>query len=308
MPHKAASPPAFSAPSTPLANPLALARQARAEALRDWLSAAGQKRLVVYGASAAVLAAYAGLLVLANPAGVSPWVMAAVFVAALTSSIAGFAFSAICGAMLFHLLDDPVHVVEIMMICSVAGQALMVWSLRRDVVWRGLAPFVAGAAVGLPLGVYCLLHSRPVLYVHVIGALLVLYAGFMIFRRPIVVRRQHALFDGLAGFLGGVTGGAAAFPGAFVTIWCGFKGFSKERQRGIYQPFILIVQLAALAVLALSSLGAAGRPFDFAGIVYVPAMLLGSSCGMVCFKWLNDRQFARVVNLLLIVSGLSFLL
>jgi uncharacterized protein len=308
MPHKAASPPAFSAPSTPLATPLALARQARAEALRDWLSAVGQKRLVLYGASAAALAAYAGLLALSNPADVSPWAMAAVFVAALTSSIAGFAFSAICGAMLFHLLDDPVHVVAIMMICSIAGQALMVWSLRRDIAWRDLAPFVVGAAVGLPLGVYCLLHCRPVLYVHIIGVLLVLYAGFMIFRRPIVVRRQHALFDGLAGFLGGVTGGAAAFPGAFVTIWCGFKGLSKERQRGIYQPFILIVQLAALAVLALSSLGAGGRHVDFAGIVYVPAMLLGASCGMACFKWLNDRQFARAVNLLLIASGLSFLL
>jgi uncharacterized membrane protein YfcA len=305
MPHKAASPPAFSAPSTPLATPLALARQARAEALRHWLSAAGQKRVAVYGASAAALAAYGGLLALSNPAGVSPWAMAAVFVAALTSSIAGFAFSAICGAMLFHLLDDPVQAVEIMMICSIAGQALMVWSLRRDIGWRDLAPFVA---VGLPLGVYCLLHCRPVLYVHIIGALLVLYAGFMIFRRPIVVRRQHALFDGLAGFLGGVTGGAAAFPGAFVTIWCGFKGLGKERQRGIYQPFILIVQLAALAVLALSSLGAAARPFDFAGIVYVPAMLLGASFGMACFKWLNDRQFALAVNLLLIASGLSFLL
>ncbi|HEY6717871.1 MAG TPA: sulfite exporter TauE/SafE family protein [Reyranella sp.] len=308
MPQKAASPPAFSASSTPLATPLALARQARAEALRDWLSAVGQKRLVLYGASVAALAAYGGLLALSNPAAVSPWAMAAVFVAALTSSIAGFAFSAICGAMLFHLLDDPVRVVEIMMICSIAGQALMVWSLRRDIGWRGLTPFVAGAAVGLPLGVYCLLHARPVLYVHIIGALLVLYAAFMIFRRPIVVRRQHALFDGVAGFLGGVTGGAAAFPGAFVTIWCGFKGLSKERQRGIYQPFILIVQLAALAVLALSSLGAGGRPFDFAGVVYVPAMLLGASCGMACFKWLNDRQFARAVNLLLIASGLSFLL
>jgi hypothetical protein len=269
MPHKAALPPVYSAPSTPLV----LARQARVEALRDWLWMAGQKRAAIYGAGAAALVAYAGVLTLSNPLAVSPWAMAAVFVAALSSSIAGFAFSAICGAMLFHLLDDPVQVVQIMMICSIAG-----------------------------------LHSRPVLYVHIIGALLVLYAAFMIFRRPFVVRRQHALFDGMAGFLGDVTGGAAAFPGAFVTIWCGFKGLSKERQRGIYQPFILIVQLAALAILALSNLGVEGRHFDFAGITYVPAMLLGSSFGMACFKWLNDRQFALAVNLLLIASGLSFLL
>jgi hypothetical protein len=125
MPQKAALPPAYSASS----NPFVLARQARAEAARDWLSALDQKRLALYGAGVAALTAYASLLSLANPAAVSAWAMAAVFVAALTSSIAGFAFSAICGAMLFHLLDDPVQVVEIMMICSIAGQALMVWSL-----------------------------------------------------------------------------------------------------------------------------------------------------------------------------------
>lgn len=304
MAQKAASPPLF--PAT--LDPLKLANQARAEALRDWVAAGWQKRFALYGAGVAALAAYASVLGLSPSADVSLWAMAAVFVAALTSSIAGFAFSAICGAMLFHLLDDPVQVVKIMMICSIAGQALMVWSLRREICWRGLAPFVGGAGVGLPLGVYVLLHSRPVLYVHVIGGLLVLYATFMIFRRPIVVQRQHAVWDGLAGFLGGVTGGAAAFPGAFVTIWCGFKGWSKERQRGVYQPFILIVQLAALALLAASSLDDPGRRFDLSGIEYVPAMLLGASCGMACFKWLNDRQFALSVNLLLIASGLSFLL
>jgi hypothetical protein len=303
MAQKAAFPPAYSAAS----NPIDLARATRADAWRGWLSGARQSPLVLHGAGVAALALYASALVSLNATGVSPWVMAAIFVAALTSSIAGFAFSAICGAMLFHLLDDPVHVVAIMMVCSIAGQALMVWSLRREVSWRGLQPFLLGAAAGLPLGVYLLLHSRPVLYIHVIGGLLVGYAIFMIFRRPTVVRRQHALFDGLAGFLGGVTGGAAAFPGAFVTIWCGFKGYSKERQRGIYQPFILIVQLAGLALLAASSLGGAGRHFELAGLEYLPAMLLGSSFGMACFKWLNDRQFALSVNLLLIASGLSFL-
>ncbi|MGZ3339112.1 MAG: hypothetical protein ACXU9B_04985 [Reyranella sp.] len=89
MPHKAALPPAYSASSTPLATPLALARQARADILRDWLWMAGQKRGALYGAGAVALAAYASVLTLATSAAVSPWAMAAVFIAALTSSIAG---------------------------------------------------------------------------------------------------------------------------------------------------------------------------------------------------------------------------
>jgi hypothetical protein len=301
MPQKATSAPLYSTTS----NRFAPVHRPRAESLRGLLSAGWQKHFALHAAGMAALAAYAGVLALMGATQVSLWAMVAVFVAALTSSIAGFAFSAICGAMLFHLLDDPIQVVKIMMICSIAGQSLMVWSLRHHIGWRSLTAFVAGAGVGLPLGVYILLHSRPALYFQVIGSVLVLY---MIFRRPIVVRRQHMLWDALAGVLGGVTGGAAAFPGAFVTIWCSFKGWSKERQRGVYQPFILVVQLAGLVLLAAASQGANGRRFDLSGIEYVPAMLLGSSCGMVWFKQLNDRQFALSVNLLLIASGLSFLL
>ena len=115
MPQKAAFPPAFSASS----NPLVLARQARSEALRDWRSALDQKRPALCGGGVAALTACASLLTLANPAAISAWTMAAVFVAALTSSI--------------------------------AGQALMVWPLRRDIAWHGLKPFVVGAAISLPI-------------------------------------------------------------------------------------------------------------------------------------------------------------
>src|SRR4051812_27411253 len=112
----------------------------------------------------------------------------AIFFAALVSSVAGFAFSAICGAMLFHLTDQTVEAVQIMMICSVAGQAMMVWSLRREIAWRSLTVFLIGAAAGLPLGILILLYARPAAYTQVIGVLLVMYAGYMIARRPLVIR------------------------------------------------------------------------------------------------------------------------
>ena len=126
------------------------------------------------------------------------------------------------------------------------------------------------------MGIFVLLHTQPALYLQAVGAFLVLYALFMTVRRPMILRRQSAVFDAMVGFLGGVTGGAVAFPGAFVTIWCGFKGWSKEKQRALYQPFILIVQLAAIAIMALPGFIPQSRPaFDFAGVAYVPAMLLG---------------------------------
>lgn len=262
-----------------------------------------------YRAGMILLACYIVLLTKVTPMPGGLWTMLAIFSAALVSSVAGFAFSAICGAVLFHLIADPVRAVEIMMVCSVGGQATMVWSLRRKIDWHALSPFLIGGALGLPVGLYVLVHSDPHLMLSLIGALLVAYAGIMVFRRPVVLARQSALHDGIAGFLGGITGGIAAFPGAAVTIWCGLKGWNKERQRGLYQPFILILQLAAIAILAARDVaGLRGHDFDWSGLLYLPAMLLGTSLGMALFAWMNDRQFARWVNVLLIVSGVSLLL
>jgi uncharacterized protein len=252
--------------------------------------------------------AYAKWLSVAAPMEHALWILLAVLVAALVSSIAGFAFSAICGGMLFHLIDDPVRVVQIMLLCGVGGQCLMVAAVWRTIRWRTLAVFLLGALGGLPLGVFILFHLRPALCIQLIGVALVLYAGFMLARPPLVLRRQNAALDVLVGFLGGVTGGVAAFPGMFVTMWCSFKGWPKEKQRGIYLPFILIMQLAAICLMALPGLAPHGQPaFDFIGIAYLPATLLGSMLGLACFKRLNDRQFALAVNLLLVASGLSLL-
>lgn len=234
-------------------------------------------------------------------------ISAAVFAAAVISSVAGFAFSAICGAILFHVVDDAVLVVQTMMICSIVGQSYMVWWLRRQVEWRRLSVFLAGAAVGLPLGVWILFEARGA-YVHGVGFLLVAYASFMLLRPRIVVRRQHPLFDASAGFLGGITGGAAAFPGAFVTIWCGLKGWTKERQRALYQPFILITQVAALLLLVLAHPATGERlSVGLESLVFMPPMLLGTSIGLTLFRRLSDGRFGVIVNVLLIASGLSLL-
>ena len=259
--------------------------------------------------SAAVLAVLAYGLILSQFETGLPLVQisAAVFTAALVSSVAGFAFSAICGAMLFHLIEDAVVAVQTMMICSIVGQSYMVWWLRRQIEWGHLSVFLAGATVGLPLGVWILFEARG-LYVHGVGLLLVAYAGFMLLRPRITVRRQHPLLDAAAGLLGGITGGAAAFPGAFVTIWCGLKGWSKERQRALYQPFILLTQVAALLLIVVTHPATGeGLAITIDSLVFMPPMLLGTSLGLTLFRRLSDGHFGVVVNLLLIASGLSLL-
>lgn len=253
-----------------------------------------------------LLVATATCLAFSGEAGLKPVVIGVILFASAVSSIAGFAFSAVCGAMLFHLAGDPVQIVQIMIVCSIANQTAMVWSIGRTIRWRELAPFLIGGAFGLPAGIAVLLKLDRHVYTHLLGVFLVVYGGYMLVRKPLVIRRQTMAFDVLAGFLGGITGGAAGFPGAFVTIWCGFKGWGKERQRAMFQPFILIMQVVALATISLLRHSAGKVGFEPEDLLCIPAALLGTAVGMTLYQRLSDNHFARAVNLLMIVSGISY--
>jgi uncharacterized membrane protein YfcA len=237
------------------------------------------------------------------------YALTAVFIASTVSSIAGFAFSALSGALLFHLIDDQVYVVRVMIVCSIAIQMLSVATLWRTIDWRSLGVFLTGGLLGVPAGVYLLLHLPGTAYRSMIGILLIAYGCYVLLRPPVRTLQLGAVSDVGAGFLGGITGGLAGFPGCFVTIWCGLKGWDKARQRSVYQPFILLMQpVTLLAIHLMRGPSQATAQFDWKVYVFIPAALLGAWFGLGIFKRLSDRQFELVVNALLIASGFGLVL
>ena len=209
------------------------------------------------------------------------YAMIAVFAASTVSSIAGFAFSALCGALLFHLMDTPVYVVHVMIVCSIAIQMLSVAKLWRTIDWRCLAVFLIGGLLGVPAGVYLLLHLPTTTYRTVIGSLLIIYGSYLLLRPTARSLRLGPVSDVCAGFLGGITGGLAGFPGAFVTIWCGLKGWDKAHQRGVYQPFILSMQpVTLIAIHLMRPSSSVQAQLDWKVFAFVPAALLGA--GSAC--------------------------
>ena len=159
-----------------------------------------------------------------------------VLVAGLVSGVAGFAFSAIAGGGFAHFNVDPVQAVEIMALCSIAIQLYSVIAIRRDIRWRSILPFITGGFTTLPLGTFLLTHISIPLFDLVLGSFLIAY-GVKSFVGPIRKSvKGNWRIDFFVGALGGITGGIAAFPGAFVTIWCTMRGWDKATARGVYQP------------------------------------------------------------------------
>lgn len=269
-------------------------------------------RLPSKGSLAAVglmlLVSYAALLAAAGLAKFVPPVIA-ITAAAGVSSIVGFAFSAVSQALLAPLMQDPVLIVQILMVCSITTQSFAIISLWRYMDWKGLPVYLAGGALGLPIGVYLLLHLGLSGFHTAIGALLIVYGTYVLVKRPITLKQIPWPANVAIGFLGGITGGLAAFPGAAITVWCSMRGWDKTRQRGVYQPFILTMQLAGLTLITLlhnaTGGAAAGSPiFPTHALLFIPGTLLGTWFGLRIFHRITDRTFGRFLAALLALSGI----
>jgi len=101
---------------------------------------------------------------------------------------------------------------------------------------------------------------------------------------------------------GGVLGGIAGLSGVLMSIWCGLRGWSADRQRGIYQPYNLIVLSIALGIYASQGL-LTPRVWELS-LFCLPATLLGTWLGLRLYGRVNDRQFRYLVLWLLLASGL----
>src|SRR5258708_22009166 len=74
----------------------------------------------------------------------------AVFAGAFVSGLAGFAFSAVAGAILLRIFQ-PLEAVPLMMACSIGVQAANLWALRNSIQWGGSLLLIIGGSLGLPI-------------------------------------------------------------------------------------------------------------------------------------------------------------
>ena len=236
-----------------------------------------------------------------------PLVSVAVFFGAIVSGFAGFAFSAVAGAILLHLMP-PIEAIPLMMACSVFVQVTSLLALRRDMQWKRCLVLAGGGLFGIVPAVYLLQHIDIWLFKVSFGVFVAAYAAYMLVCSAMTHRRcvDSLIGEGLVGFGGGLIGGLTAMPGALPIIWCDLQGIPKGEQRCLVQPFILIMQIVALALLLPRVDWSSGMLLDLA--VSIPALAVGTAVGIVLFGRVNNSAFRRVVLITLFVSGLTLAL
>ncbi len=205
------------------------------------------------------------------------------------------------------LVVDPLLAVPLVSICSIATTAFTLHTYAHAISWTRLAPFFAGAVAGLPLGVLLLSQLNAALFKVVIGLFLIGYTLFRLIVVPkLTVRGSGQFMDAIVGLGGGILGGFAAIPAPITTVWCGLRGWSKDEQRAVYQPFNQTIILLALAGYA--SQGMLTKEVGLAAFYCVPAALLGMAIGMAGYKRIGEAQFQTLILWLLLASGFMLII
>ncbi|MDJ0522610.1 MAG: sulfite exporter TauE/SafE family protein [Planctomycetota bacterium] len=233
---------------------------------------------------------------------------AVVLAAATIQGVIGFAFGLVLMGVLPRLVPLG-EAVAITATCGVFVAALIFWRYRRHVLWGEVVPQLAGAAIGLPVGVLALKHVDPDPCVRALGVLILLYLAWTLWPRSTGTttrRRRIARPWGFpAGIVAGAFGGAFATGGPPVIAYGTARGYNPKTFKAVLQGFFVTATAAHLGLLA--NAGILTRDVLLRAVVFVPLVPLGTWLGGRYGDRLHPIVFRRLVLAALFVLGLDYL-
>ena len=228
------------------------------------------------------------------------------FAASFVAGVAGFAFAIVAVAVWLHFLP-PAQCTVLVAAFGLIVQGWAVWKLRKSIKPSRLAPFLIGAAIGVPIGGEILRLASAQSLRFGVGVVLVVFSLYSLIRpgMPSAVAAGR-LTDGTVGVVNGALGGATGFAGIILTIWCTLRGWPPPEQRAVFQPVGVLVFL--LTTVFLGGTGTVNKSTVELFMIGLPALAVGTWAGLALFGKLDQAGFRRVVLLLLLLSGFGLVM
>ena len=223
------------------------------------------------------------------------------FAAAFIQGVSGFAFAVILLGVLPHFIDY-IQAVGLVSLLAVIVVGVNAWTYRAHVQWKLLPAVTVSYIIATKIGVQILVMTPDAnIWGRVLGVLLAVWAGYMIFGarelniRPTVL--NSILWGVAGGLLGGLFGMAPIMAFYFLAITS-----SKETYMGSMQMFFLICVLFDVifriqsGIITLVSVQMAA-----AAVVFV---LLGFVVGHAVLKRISLPQMQKFIYGIIFISGI----
>ncbi len=227
--------------------------------------------------------------------------------AALVQGATGFGFGLLSLAILGNALNVQFASV-LLALPTLCINGLILWRLRSHFRWRGVVPLAVGVLIGVPLGVYFLIHAQPWVFNRILAVLLIVSSvrdGIpYLHGRP-----WHSLYVGLPCgiFSGALSGGfGAGGPPLVAFLSTQEKEFDRFRFSATLQ-FLFAVSAVA-RVVELGRRGIYTKDILIQSAIATAVAIIGALIGLKGLLHIPNETLRKVVNVFLFAMGIRYLI
>jgi uncharacterized membrane protein YfcA len=226
----------------------------------------------------------------------------AVAVAATVQMAAGFGFG-LAAVPLLSVVLSPHEAVVVSLALATLTNAGQAWAGRRDCDRRVAGRLVAGAVVGLPLGLLLFLHLDDALLGALIGGAVLV--AVVVIALGLDLRHAGPGLDVAGGLVAGGLTMSSGVNGPPLVFVLQARHFDQARFRATVTTVFVALDVVSVVVFAIT--GDLNEDTLAAVVAALPGLVTGAVVGIAVRHHLDARRFRVLVLVLLTVAGLSAL-
>lgn len=223
-----------------------------------------------------------------------------VFAAGLIQGLSGFGSAMISMALLTFVIDLKLAV-PLVAVNSIIISTINYWSESSFFVFKDLLPLLAGAIAGAVPGVLILKYVDPEITKIILGLFILSCSLFFLLKKSVEVKKLHIAWGYLAGFAGGIFGGACTVNGPPIIIYLAMKCENKGQIKVLLAAFFLAAGAVNIFAFALAGF------YTMTVLKYCAAFSVFTISGVLTgnsfYKKINQHTFKKFIYIFLALTG-----
>lgn len=180
----------------------------------------------------------------------------------------------------------------------------VIFYYRQHFNYQAVLRLLATAVIGVPVGTY-LLNIIDGRWLRVLLGIIVLGYAIYTLVGPKLPELRGKYWEYVFGFISGIMGGALNTSGPIVVIYASFKQWKPAEFRSNLQGYFIVTNV----VIMISHYFSGNLNQQFAANIWwaLGGMLLAIAVGLLISTRINENIFRKLVQIVLIASGIQLL-
>lgn len=233
------------------------------------------------------------------------YVLLIIFIATLVRSTFGFGESLIAVPLLILII--PIEIaVPLSVLISIFVAAIVVVQDRKQIHFMSAKWLILFAVLGIPIGLYLLIHGNEHMIKTILGSLIIVYALYsLLSKSKFKLDTDNKTWLFVCGFLSGILGGAYGLNGPPIVIYGNLRQWTAKKFRATLQAYFLPV--STIGMLGYWYKGLWNWTVTYYFLLALPVIIPAIFLGRYLNHQLKDGSFLNYVYMGLLGIGVLLL-